>query len=151
MLTKEKEDRAIRKAMLILEKRVRDTAFTIADPDTVRKYVCTMLGCARDREEFWCIYLDSQHKVLTSERTSVGTIDAASVYPREVLKSVLNHQASAVVFVHNHPSGVPDPSAADRALTDRLRQSLALIDVRVLDHIVVGHNVTTSFAQSGWI
>jgi proteasome lid subunit RPN8/RPN11 len=97
------------------------------------------------------LFLDSQHRVLAAEELSHGTLDAASVYPREVVKRALALGAAAVIFAHNHPSGMAEPSAADRILTDRLKQALSLVDVRVLDHFVVGEGVPTSFAERGWI
>ena len=80
-----------------------------------------------------------------------GTIDGAEVHPREVVKEALQHNAAAVIFAHNHPSGNPDPSAADRALTQRLKQALVLIDVRTLDHVIVAGDKTMAFAERGWL
>jgi len=80
-----------------------------------------------------------------------GTLDGASVYPREVVKQALRHQAAAVIFAHNHPSGVAEPSAADRALTRRLKEALTLLDIRVLDHFVIGEGPPASFAERGWL
>lgn len=104
-----------------------------------------------DHEVFCALFLDSQNQVLGFETLSIGTINAADVYPREVLKKALRAQAAAVIFAHNHPSGVAEPSLADRALTNRLRDALALIDVRVLDHFVVGEGQPVSFAERGWL
>ena len=123
---------------------------TLSDPDSTRRYLSAWLR-DRDREVFAVLFLDSQHRVLAAEELSQGTIDAASVYPREVVKRALALGAAAVIFAHNHPSGVAEPSAADRALTDRLKQALALVDVRVLDHFVVGEGPPTSFAERGWL
>ncbi|MDN5940043.1 MAG: hypothetical protein L0H83_15465, partial [Salinisphaera sp.] len=80
-----------------------------------------------------------------------GTLDGAAVYPREVVKAALAHNAAAVIFAHNHPSGIAEPSRADRDLTTRLREALALVDVRTLDHLVIGHGEVVSFAERGWI
>lgn len=127
--------------------RARDV---LSDPAGTRRYLSAWLR-DRDREVFAALFLDSQHRILTAEEISQGTLDAASVYPREVVKRALALGAAAVIFAHNHPSGVAEPSAADRLLTDRLRQALALVDVRVLDHFVVGEGAPVSFAERGWI
>lgn len=122
----------------------------LADPAATRRYLSAWLR-DRDHEVFAGLFLDSQHRVLAAEELSHGTLDAASVYPREVVKRALALGAAAVIFAHNHPSGMVEPSAADRILTDRLKQALSLVDVRVLDHFVVGEGVPTSFAERGWI
>ncbi|ELA6946592.1 DNA repair protein RadC [Vibrio parahaemolyticus] len=103
-----------------------------------------------ESEHFAVAWLDSQHNLLGHEILFTGTVDAASVYPREVVKKALGINAAAVVFAHNHPSGEPNPSQADRHITKRLQDALALIDVRVLDHIIVGETAS-SFAQMGYI
>ena len=102
------------------------------------------------REIFVGIFLDTQHQVIEVVELAHGTIDGASVYPREVLKAALALNASAVIFSHGHPSGNPEPSAADRVLTDRLKQALQLVDIRVLDHFVIGGDSVVSFAERGW-
>jgi DNA repair protein RadC len=104
-----------------------------------------------DHEAFAALFLDAQHRVLAFEILARGTIDGAAVYPREVVKAALRHRAAALIFAHNHPSGVVEPSAADRALTERLRQALATVDVRVLDHLVIGEGAPASFAARGWL
>jgi DNA repair protein RadC len=101
-------------------------------------------------EVFCCVFLDSRHRVIEFEELFRGTIDSASVHPREVLRRVIHHNAAAVIFSHNHPSGVAEPSQADQRITDTLKQALALIDVRVLDHFIIGDEVV-SFAQRGLI
>lgn len=100
-------------------------------------------------EEFHIVYLDNRHRVLGVEKLFNGTVDGASVHPREVVRAVLRANAQAVILAHNHPSGVPEPSAADRAITKTLREALALIEVRVLDHIVIGATSSVSFAERG--
>lgn len=102
-------------------------------------------------EVFCCIYLDNQHHVIGFEELFRGTINAASVYPREVLKSCLQHNAAAVLLVHNHPSGDCHPSNADEMLTKRLIEALALVDIRVLDHILIAGASSISFAERGLI
>lgn len=115
-----------------------------------RRYLSLIL---RDRphEIFCCLYLDTRHRVLGFEELFRGTIDGASVHPREVVKRVLAVNAAAVVFAHNHPSGIAEPSDADRRLTRRLADALALVDVRVLDHFVIGDGEAVSFAERGLI
>ncbi|MCG6507504.1 DNA repair protein RadC, partial [Vibrio parahaemolyticus] len=105
----------------------------------------------RQREAFYILFLDNQHRVIRDEVLFEGTIDAASVYPREVVKRALHHNAAALILAHNHPSGVAEPSQADRRITQRLTDALALVDIRVLDHFVVGDGDVVSFAERGWI
>ena len=104
-----------------------------------------------EREVFGLILLDSQHGVLGFETLFYGTIDSASVYPREIIKCVLNANAAAVILAHNHPSGRPEPSAADIALTKRLPTALDTVEVRLLDHLVIGGTDSVSFAERGLI
>lgn len=121
----------------------------LKDPSAVRRLLQAHLRDLQ-HEQFVALFLDNQHRVLKYEVLSQGTIDGASVYPREVIKAALKHGAAAVIFAHNHPSGVAEPSAADRTLTERLKAALAQVDIRVLDHFVVGEQVV-SFAERGWI
>lgn len=122
----------------------------LTSPELTRQYLQAQL---RDRhyEVFACLLLDSQHRVLKYQELFFGTLDGAAVYPREVVKLALAHHASALILVHNHPSGVAEPSQADRQITQRLQQALALVDVRVLDHLIVGDGYCFSFAQQGWL
>jgi len=117
-------------------------------PDRTRAFLKARLR-HHGREIFACLFLDNRHRVIGFEELFGGTIDGASVHPREVVKRALHHNAAAVIFAHNHPSGVAEPSHADRAITVRLRDALALIDVRVLDHFVVGDSEVVSFAERG--
>ncbi len=119
----------------------------LEDPDAVRFYLASKL---RDRhaEVFACVFLDNRHRVIQYEELFHGTIDGASVYPREVVRSAIRHNAAAVIFAHNHPSGIAEPSQSDERITQRLRDALGLIDVRVLDHFVVGDQVV-SFVERG--
>jgi DNA repair protein RadC len=121
----------------------------VKDPAAVRRMLQARL-CDREHETFAALFLDNQHRVIAFDELSQGTIDGASVYPREVIKAALKHGAAAVIFAHNHPSGVAEPSAADRTLTERLKAALAQVDIRVLDHFVVGEQVV-SFAERGWL
>lgn len=120
----------------------------LTDPAATRRYLVARLR-DRPQEVFCCLYLDNRHRVIAFEELFQGTLDGASVHPREVLRKVLAHNAAAVIFAHNHPSGVAEPSDADRRLTQRLKESLALVDVRVLDHFVVGDGEAASFAERG--
>ncbi len=122
----------------------------LTSPDLTRNYLSAQLRDL-DYEVFACLFLDNQNRVIRYEELFRGTIDGASVYPREVLKKVLSHSAAAVIFAHNHPSGVAEPSRSDRHITERLQQALSLVDVRVLDHLIVGDGDVVSFAERGWL
>ncbi|MCW8346282.1 DNA repair protein RadC [Vibrio sp. ZSDZ65] len=115
-----------------------------------KHYLTSMLR-DRQREAFYVLFLDNQHRVIADEVMFEGTINAASVYPREVVKRALAHNAAAVILAHNHPSGIAEPSQADRRITRRLSDALGLVDIRVLDHFVVGEGEVVSFAERGWI
>lgn len=117
-------------------------------PRAVRDYLQLLLG-GRQQEVFLVLFLDTQHRVIAAEELFQGTLSQTSVYPREVVKRVLAHNAAAVILAHNHPSGVAEPSQSDRLLTDALKQALGLVDVQVLDHFVVGSGQTLSFAEKG--
>jgi DNA repair protein RadC len=119
----------------------------LCSPDDTRRYLSAELR-ACPHEVFACLFLDNRNRVRSFEKLFYGTIDGASVYPREVVRRVIENNASAVIFAHNHPSGVAEPSAADRQITQRLKEALALIDVRVLDHLVIGDDAV-SFAERG--
>jgi DNA repair protein RadC len=114
----------------------------------VRRYLRYRLG-GRPREVFGALFLDAQHRLIAFREMFLGTLDSATVHPREVLRETLLLNAAAVIFVHNHPSGVAEPSASDVKITERLRQALQLIDVRVLDHIVVSPSDAVSMAERG--
>jgi DNA repair protein RadC len=100
-------------------------------------------------EVFACLYLDNQHRVIRFEELFKGTIDGASVYPREVVKQALANNAAAIILAHNHPSGIAEPSQADIRITDKLKSALLLVDIRVLDHLIIGDQEVLSFAESG--
>lgn len=119
----------------------------LCSPQAVREYLVSQLKDL-DNEVFSILYLDSQHRVLKYETVFWGTVDKAAVYPRVVVKKVMDSRAVAVIFAHNHPSGESYPSDSDIAITDKLKRALALIDVRVVDHIIIG-NELTSFAELG--
>jgi DNA repair protein RadC len=122
----------------------------LSDPEATRRYLQARM---RDipYEVFACLHLDNRHRVIAFEELFRGTIDGASVPPREVVRQALKHNAAALIFAHNHPSGVAEPSDADRRLTTRLKDALALVDIRVLDHFVVGDGEVSSFAERGWL
>jgi len=123
---------------------------TLESPLAVRQFLNAQLRDF-DHEVFAGIFLDTQHRMLAFEQLSRGTLDVAPVYPREVVKKALSLGAAAVIFAHNHPSGVAIPSDADRRITQRLCDALALVDIRVLDHFVIGDDEITSFAEQGWL
>ncbi|GAA5525888.1 UPF0758 protein YsxA [Microbulbifer aestuariivivens] len=120
----------------------------LCSPDAVRDFLAAQLRHRR-REVFCCLYLDSQHRVVAFEELFEGTLNAASVYPREVVQAALQRGAAAVILAHNHPSGVSEPSQADLWITERLKQALELVDIKVLDHMIVGEGAALSFAERG--
>lgn len=122
----------------------------LISPEQTKLYLSGLLR-DKQREEFFVLYLDNQHRVIQGESLFQGTIDAASVYPREVVKRSLEHNAAALILAHNHPSGIAEPSQSDRRITRRISDALALVDIRVLDHFVVGDGEIVSFAERGWI
>ncbi|WP_075533593.1 RadC family protein [Moritella viscosa] len=136
------------KAAELLENQCkRESSFT--DPQNTKKYLSMKLG-HYEREVFAVLFLDNQHQLISYQELFYGTINSASVYPREVAKTALLENAAAVIFAHNHPSGVAEPSLADKRITTRLVDALKLFDIRVLDHIVVGSECI-SFAERGFI
>lgn len=130
--------------------RVQDKAEILTNPSIAGKYLKLQLS-NKEREVFAVLFLDSRHRVLAYEELFFGTIDSAEVHPREIAKAALKHNAATVILGHNHPSGNPEPSAADRALTARIKQGLALLEIRVLDHFVIGAGAPTSMAARGWV
>ncbi len=143
---------ALLKAVLALGQRHAQAAIAdrplLSDTRAVRHFLQHKLS-AHEREVFACLFLDTRHRLLGFESLFLGSVDRASVHPREVLKRALAHNAAAVVLAHNHPSGHPEPSPSDLRLTEDLRALLAQIDVRVIDHVVVGHGVSVSMAERG--
>ena len=122
----------------------------LTSPQQTRHYLSQLLR-DRHREAFYVLFLDNQHRVISGEVLFEGTIDSASVYPREVVKRSLEFNAAALILAHNHPSGVAEPSQADRRITRRISDALGLVDIRVLDHFVVGDGDIVSFAERGWL
>ena len=128
------------------EQLQRETVFTRAEH--VRQYLSAQLRHAQ-REVFAVLFLDSQHRLIRYQELFMGTIDAAAVYPREVVKAALQYNAAAVILAHNHPSGVAEPSQADISITTKIQEALNLVDVRLLDHFVVGDGEPVSLAERG--
>ncbi|WP_033478970.1 RadC family protein [Xanthomonas phaseoli] len=120
------------------------------DPPSVGRYFSQRLR-ARAYEVFAALFLDNRHRAIAFEELFTGTIDGADIHPREVVRRALLHKAAAVIVGHNHPSGNPEPSEADRAVTKRLLDSLELVDIRLLDHFVIGDGRPVSFAERGWL
>jgi DNA repair protein RadC len=141
------EDRVIARALRILETRFR-SGCALTSPGAVRDYLRLSLG-DREHEVFVCIWLDAQHRAIAVEEAFRGSLTQTSVYPREIVKSALRHNAAAVIFAHNHPSGVAQPSQSDELLTRNLKEALSLVDVKVLDHFIVAGNQAISFAERG--
>ena len=139
----------VREALRILDKELRtQDEIYLTSPSTVRDYLRLQLA-SRECEIFAVLFLTNRHRVIDFQEMFRGTIDGASVHPREVVKEVLRHNAAAVILCHNHPSGASEPSRADEAITRRLTEALALVDVRVLDHLIVGGSEITSLAERG--
>jgi DNA repair protein RadC len=128
------------------EQLQRETA--LDNPDTTRRYLLSRLR-HHQHEVFACLFLDNRHRIICFEELFHGTIDGASVHPREVVKRALHHNAAAVILAHNHPSGIAEPSRADIQITRRLVEALALVDIRVLDHLVIGDAEGVSLAERG--
>jgi DNA repair protein RadC len=133
-------------AMQALESDVHQDA--LSNPSQTRDYLRLRLGRC-ECEFFGALYLDNRHRVIACEEIFRGTIDGASVHPREVVKDALKHNAAAIIFYHNHPSGVCEPSRADQTITSRLKEALSVVDIRVLDHYVVSQDDSVSFAERG--
>lgn len=141
------EQAVIQEAIGILESRIRSSEALTKSEDTKR--YCQLLLANEVDEYFGCLFLDNQHRLIQFEKIFRGTIDGANVHPRVVVRMALELNAAALLFTHNHPSGMPEPSQADISITRRLKNALALIDIRVLDHIVVGTEGCTSLAERG--
>lgn len=144
-----REDKAIYRAVKIVESRMKAAGPSMTDAGMVKRWLLLNLSW-REQEVFSVIFLDTKHQVIEARDLFFGTIDGASVYPREVARQALELNAAAVIFAHNHPSGIPDPSKADKILTHRLRSALALLEIRVLDHLIIGKGGRfVSFADMG--
>lgn len=139
----------IERALRVLEEAAVYRAAPLSSPDAVRAHLMLRLAHL-EREEFIILWLDAQNRLISSDTHFVGTLTQATVYPREVVKAGLAHNAGAAILAHNHPSGDAEPSRADEALTQTLRSALAMVDIKVLDHfIVAGNSRPLSFAERG--
>ncbi|KGM57484.1 RadC family protein [Lysobacter arseniciresistens ZS79] len=136
-------------AEAILKKRLERKG-RIADPSEATRYLRAHCG-GLEHEVFGVMFLDTRHNILAIEDLFRGTVDGAEVHPREVVKAALQHNAQALVLYHCHPSGNPEASAADRAVTARLKQALALVDIRILDHFIITGDECSSMAAKGWV
>ena len=140
--------KAIERALSILGAYLRTPGAALDTPEAVRQYLLLQLG-GEPVERFCALYLDSQHRGIAFEYHASGSLAQTAVYPREIVEAAIRHRATAVVLAHNHPSGSTRPSRNDELLTQALRSALALVDVRVLDHVVVGGNQALSMAEMG--
>jgi DNA repair protein RadC len=140
----------INQARNILESKSRTDAAVFTSAENVKNFLmCSLVPS--EREVFTVLLLDTQHRLIESVDLFKGTIDSAAVYPREVVKLALQSNAAAIILSHNHPSGIPEPSAADVKITDKIKAALSLVDIRLLDHIVVGFDGTVSMTERGLI
>jgi len=144
------EGEVLAKALQIIESRLRKPGEAMSSPQVVKDYLTIKLA-ELEHEVFAALFLDGQHRVIRYTEMFRGTLTQTSVYPREVAKEALRINAGAVIFAHNHPSGMAEPSREDEALTKTLKDALALVEVKVLDHIIVGGTTTVSFAERGLV
>jgi len=144
------EQQTISRALTLLERQLREPGASFTSSHAVRDWLRLQLTL-EDREEFTVLFLDNQHRLIAHETLFLGTINTVTVHPREVVKAGLKHNAAAAVLAHNHPSGYSEPGHADRQITARLKQALELVDIRLLDHLVVGGMDIVSFAERGWL
>lgn len=144
------DQQTIRTALTLLECQLREPGAAFTSSSSVRDWLRLQLATL-DREAFTVLWLDNQHRLISHDTLFLGTINSITVHPREVVKSGLKNNAAAAVLAHNHPSGEAEPSQADRLITERLKQALDLVDIRLLDHLVVGGMDIVSFAERGWL
>jgi len=142
------ENEIIRSAKALLKKRLTNDNDFFTSPETVKDFLMLEYS-AKEHECFVVLFLNNQHKLIKAVEMFNGTIDSASVYPREILKTALQLNAAAVILSHNHPSGITEPSQADKSITTKIKSSLSLIDIRVLDHIIIGAVDSFSFSEGG--
>lgn len=144
------EQKLITKALQLLESKFQIQPDTFLSPPTVILYLRFIFSEA-ENEQFVVLFLNNQNQLICKETLFLGTINHVEVHPREVVKQALKHNAAAVIFAHNHPSGMAEPSESDRRITQILSDALAMVDIRVLDHIVIGHKSHVSFTERGWL
>ena len=142
------EEHLVKRAIAVLEHRLFQRGPQLISPSATKSYLRLQLA-QEDHEVFALIYLDTSHRVLGFERLFHGTIDHTKVQPRYVLQRALDHRAAALILIHNHPSGLTEPSEVDRALTRRLKSLFAEVDIRVLDHFIIGQGEPFSFLENG--
>lgn len=140
----------IREALTLLECQLREPGTSFTSSNAVRDWLRLQLATL-EREALSVLWLDNQHRLIAHDTLFLGTINTITVHPREVVKAGLKHNAAAAVLSHNHPSGEAEPSDADRRITERLKQALDLVDIRLLDHLVVGGMDIISFSERGWL
>lgn len=144
------DQQTIRTALTLLERQLREPGAPFTSSHAVRDWLRLQFA-ALENEVFTVLWLDNQHRLIAYDTLFLGTINSITVHPREVVKSGLKHNAAAAVLAHNHPSGYSEPSGADRQITTRLQKALELVDIRLLDHLVVGGMEIISFAERGWL
>lgn len=144
------DQQTIRVALTLLERQLREPGAPFTSSNAVRDWLRLQLA-SLEREEFTVLFLDNQHRLVAHETLFTGTINHTQVHPREVVKSGLRYNAAAAVLAHNHPSGEAEPSQADRQVTMRIQRALELVDIRLLDHLVVGGMEIVSFSERGWL
>ncbi|MGC6031583.1 RadC family protein [Enterobacter kobei] len=144
------EQQTVREALTLLACQLREPSASFTSSHAVRDWLRLQLA-SLEREEFTALFLDNQHRLIAHETLFTGTINHTQVHPRELVKSGLKHNCAAIIVAHCHPSGLAEPSQADKRITERLKQALDLVDIRLLDHLVVGGMEITSFADRGWL
>lgn len=144
------DQQTVRTALSLLERQLREPGASFTSSHAVRDWLRLQFA-ALENEVFTVLWLDNQHRLIAYDTLFLGTINSITVHSREVVKSGLKHNAAVAVLAHNHPSGYSEPSGADRQITTRLQKALELVDIRLLDHLVVGGMEIISFAERGWL
>lgn len=142
--------KTIREALILLACQLREPGASFTSGQAVRDWLRLHLAIL-EREEFSVLFLDNQHRLIAHETLFTGTLNSTEVHPRELIKAALKHNAAAVIIAHNHPSGHAEPSVSDSNITRRLKNALELVDIRLLDHMVVGGMDIVSYAERGWL
>lgn len=142
--------RTVKRALTLLDRHLRETGVAFTSTQAARDWLKLKMA-GLEREEFIVLYLNQQNQLIAHETLFTGTINSTEIHPREVVKRALYFNAATVIIAHNHPSGDPTPSQADKTITLRLMQALALVDIHLLDHLVVGGMEIVSFAERGWL
>ena len=144
------DQQTVREALTLLERQLREPGASFTSSHAVRDWLRLQLA-SLEREEFTVLFLDNQHRLIAHETLFTGTISHTQVHPREVVKAGLKHNAAAIIVAHCHPSGHAEPSNADRQVTTRIQQALDLVDIRLLDHLVIGGMEIVSLSERGWL